>query len=240
MISLASGWHKAFRLQMRSIPCNLRFGARAIINDSGLRSRIQVPLFSYSRARLHLAFVEHFHLSNPVFRWCPARALRYSVTMAPMEIYSDQSTGRTRKSHIRPSEASVSDSPYTANNVQGISRLILDIFLAHALNKFEYTEDHLEGSKNGFLSVIARYVAKGERIQACLPAFPFKSSNKVYKVLGSLPDKAEELALERLNTLCMRVQGIYAPGAEIVIVSDGITYNGMRTDFPMQTGLTCH
>ncbi|KAJ5885814.1 transferase family protein [Penicillium tannophilum] len=147
--------------------------------------------------------------------------------MAPMEIYSDQSTARTRKSHIRPSEASVSDSPYTANNVQGISRLILDIFLAHALNKFEYTEDHLEGSKNGFLSVIARYVAKGERIQACLPAFPFKSSNKVYKVLGSLPDKAEELALERLNTLCMRIQGIYAPGAEIVIVSDGITYNDL-------------
>ncbi|KAJ5792035.1 transferase family protein [Penicillium pulvis] len=147
--------------------------------------------------------------------------------MAPMEIYSGQSTWRTAKSHIKPNEVPPSESSDPANNVQEISRLILDIFLAYALNKFEYTEDHLEGSKNGFLSVIARFVIKGERVQACLPAFPFKSSNKVYKVLGSLPDKAEELALERLNTLCLRVQEIYAPGAEIVIVSDGITYNDL-------------
>jgi pyoverdine/dityrosine biosynthesis protein Dit1 len=113
--------------------------------------------------------------------------------------------------------------------VKETSRLVRDIFLQYALNKFQYSEDRLEHSHNAFLSVIGRYVSKGERVQACLPAFPFKSANKVYKVLGSLPDKAEELALERLNSLCQRVQEIYAPGAEIVIVSDGITYNGPWT-----------
>ena len=65
------------------------------------------------------------------------------------------------------------------------------------------------------------------RVEACLPAFPFKSTNKVYKVLGTLPDKAEELALERLNSICVRVKEIYIPGARITIISDGITYNGM-------------
>lgn len=115
----------------------------------------------------------------------------------------------------------------SASHVKEISRSILNLFLAYALNKFNYSEDRPEDYGDSFLSVIGQFVSKGARVEACLPAFPFKSANKVYKVLGSLPDKAEELALERLNTLCKRIQDIYAPGANIVIISDGITYNGM-------------
>lgn len=121
----------------------------------------------------------------------------------------------------------------STSHTKKISRLILDIFLKYALNKFDYSEDRLEGYGDGFLSVIGRFVSEGARVQACLPAFPFKSANKVYKVLGSLPDKAEELALERLNTLCKRVQDVYPPGASIVIISDGITYNGMWANSPI-------
>lgn len=113
------------------------------------------------------------------------------------------------------------------DDVKRISRLILDIFLQYALEKFKYTEDRLESSEHGLLDAIGRYVSAGVSVQACLPAFPFKSANKIYKVLGSLPDKAEELALERLNSMCTHIQKIYEPGAEIVIISDGITYNGM-------------
>jgi pyoverdine/dityrosine biosynthesis protein Dit1 len=76
------------------------------------------------------------------------------------------------------------------------------------------------------LSVINTFVQVGERVEACLPAFPFKSANKVYKVLGSLPDKAEELALERLNSMCAKIKQVYRPGARVTIISDGITYNG--------------
>ncbi|KAJ6097001.1 hypothetical protein N7486_007747 [Penicillium sp. IBT 16267x] len=147
--------------------------------------------------------------------------------MAPLEIYSCKSIETPPHNYVRPDEIPLGDSLLPAHKLKGISQLILDVFLANALNKFEYSKDHLEGSQNGFLAVITRYVVKGERIQACLPAFPFKSANKVYKVLGRLPDKAEELALERLNMLCLRIQEIYAPGAEIVIISDGITYNDL-------------
>ncbi|KAJ5131931.1 Isocyanide synthase-NRPS hybrid crmA [Penicillium atrosanguineum] len=116
-----------------------------------------------------------------------------------------------------------------SSDVELMSQRILDVFLKYALNKFGYAPDHLDGNGEGFLSVIARFVAEGARVQACLPVFPFKSANKVYKVLGSLPDKAEELALDRLNTLCNYIQDFYAPGAEIVIISDGITYNDKET-----------
>lgn len=106
------------------------------------------------------------------------------------------------------------------------SRLILDIIFEYALNKFDDSRERLEGGSTRFLAVIARFVAAGTRVEACLPAFPFKSANRVYKVLGTLPDKAEELALERLNDMCRRIQEVYPPGARVTIISDGITYNG--------------
>ncbi|GFF76268.1 hypothetical protein IFM47457_04106 [Aspergillus lentulus] len=109
----------------------------------------------------------------------------------------------------------------------GISRLILDIILEYALNKFDPVQDRLDGAANNFLPIIDRFVAAGTRIEACLPAFPFKSANKVYKVLGSLPDTAEELALDRLNTMCARVREVYPPGLQVTIISDGIIYNDL-------------
>jgi hypothetical protein len=78
-----------------------------------------------------------------------------------------------------------------------------------------------------FTQVIYRRVLKGEKIPMVLPAFPFKSPNSQAKVLGVLPDKAEEVALQCLDGLCKNIERIYAPGAELYIVSDGIVYSGM-------------
>lgn len=107
-----------------------------------------------------------------------------------------------------------------------VSQLILDIITQHSLNKFDDSSDRLAAGLDYFLNTIEYFVVRNITVQTCLPAFPFKSANKEYKVLGSLPDKAEELALERLNNICARVQDVYAPGAQITIISDGITYNG--------------
>lgn len=60
-----------------------------------------------------------------------------------------------------------------------------------------------------------------------LPAFPFKSPNGDVKVLGVLPDKAEDVALAHLNGLCAAIGDIYPPGAILTIVSDGLVYNGL-------------
>ncbi|KAK8117036.1 uncharacterized protein PG998_005317 [Apiospora kogelbergensis] len=108
-----------------------------------------------------------------------------------------------------------------------ISADILATIFDYALNKFDDTVHRLAAGTPRFLSVIENFVMAGEPVDMCLPAFPFKSANKVYKVFGILPDKAEELALERLNTMCARIGERYPPGAKLLIISDGLVYNDL-------------
>lgn len=116
--------------------------------------------------------------------------------------------------------------PVASLLVKDTASQILDIIFDYAIHKFDDSEERLLAGRAKFLAVMDKFVQTGERVETCLPAFPFKSANKVYKVLGSLPDKAEELALERLNTMCTRIKKVYKPGARVTIISDGITYNG--------------
>lgn len=74
------------------------------------------------------------------------------------------------------------------------------------------------------LSKIAASVAQGEPVTFVLPAFPGKSPNTA-KVFGPLPDMAERCALEFLQYLCDRVKRYYAPGARIVLCSDGRVFS---------------
>lgn len=106
------------------------------------------------------------------------------------------------------------------------SRKIFAIICEYCLQKFDDSMERLVAGIPKFLSVIDQFVLAEKPIEMCLPAFPFKSANKVCKVLGHLPDKAEELALERLNTICARIGDVYSPGAKLTIISDGLVYNG--------------
>ncbi|KAK5629393.1 hypothetical protein RRF57_005109 [Xylaria bambusicola] len=133
----------------------------------------------------------------------------------------------TNPAPMGPSERSSSDPIVTEQEVTDISRRILEIFFEYALNKIDHSNAGFERGALNFVPIVRRFVATGERVEACLPAFPFKSANQAYKVLGKLPDKAEELALDRLNSICRRIQDIYPPGARITIISDGITYNDL-------------
>lgn len=72
---------------------------------------------------------------------------------------------------------------------------------------------------------IKSLVQTKELIHLILPAFPFKSPNRVDKVLGSLPDMGEEIALARLDGLCAQINEVY-PGTSLSILSDGLVYNG--------------
>lgn len=118
------------------------------------------------------------------------------------------------------------------------SARIIAIIFEYALNKFDDSMDRLAAGMTKFLSVINDFVVADKPIEMCLPAFPFKSANKVYKVLGSLPDKAEELALQRLDAMCLRIRDIYSPGARITIISDGLVYNGQADPSYMLATLT--
>lgn len=103
---------------------------------------------------------------------------------------------------------------------------ILSIIYKYRLAKAADAHDKWVEGTPKFLNVIEKYVRAQSTVRMCLPAFPFKSANKNFKVLGTLPDRAEEEALARLNTMCAEISAIYKPGAKLLIVSDGLVYNG--------------
>ncbi|TVY73421.1 Spore wall maturation protein DIT1 [Lachnellula suecica] len=78
-----------------------------------------------------------------------------------------------------------------------------------------------------FEARVRKAVDHNTPILLVLPAFPWKSVNKVEKVLGALPDLGEVLALGRLNNLCEDIEQIYEPGARVTITSDGLVYNDL-------------
>ncbi|MGF7234850.1 MAG: L-tyrosine/L-tryptophan isonitrile synthase family protein [Frankia sp.] len=67
-------------------------------------------------------------------------------------------------------------------------------------------------------------VRSGEPVLFIVPAFPAKSPN-LSKVVGTLPDLAEELALEFLQSLCEAISFYHPPGAKIIICSDGHVFS---------------
>lgn len=80
--------------------------------------------------------------------------------------------------------------------------------------------------RSSFTPRVQTHVTANRAIPMVLPAFPMKSNNRMDKVLGALPDLGEELGLARLVNLCRDIKAVYSPGAVVVIVTDGICYNG--------------
>lgn len=71
---------------------------------------------------------------------------------------------------------------------------------------------------------IESFVRTGAPIELVLPAFPAKAPNPL-KVLGSLPDLAEQRGLERLSELLDAVTEVWKPGAHLTICSDGHVFS---------------
>ncbi|MEU2793618.1 isocyanide synthase family protein [Streptomyces sp. NPDC007100] len=76
------------------------------------------------------------------------------------------------------------------------------------------------------LDQLETLVAARRPILLTLPGFPCKSPNPA-KVLGRLPDEGERLALRFLDRLCARIGELYAPGARLVICSDGHLFSDL-------------
>lgn len=76
------------------------------------------------------------------------------------------------------------------------------------------------------LPKVRRSIAAREPVHFLLPSFPAKSPNPK-KVLGHLPDMAEEIALSFLEKVCTEIGDLYAPGAKITICSDGRVFSDL-------------
>lgn len=104
---------------------------------------------------------------------------------------------------------------------------IVQVINRYSLKRPADTADKADEGALRYLALIYSHVKAGSVIKTCLPGFPFKSPNP-HKVLGKLPDRAEELSLAHLEGLCLSIKDIYPPGAELTIISDGLVYNGTR------------
>ncbi|OAA78496.1 Pyoverdine biosynthesis [Akanthomyces lecanii RCEF 1005] len=108
-----------------------------------------------------------------------------------------------------------------------IAAKVLQIIDRYRLRKPSNATTKADEGALKFLALIYSHVKARDVIPMCLPAFPFKSPNSISKVLGKLPDRAEDLALSHLNGLCASIERVYAPGAKLTIISDGLVYNDL-------------
>ncbi|KAK2044695.1 pyoverdine/dityrosine biosynthesis protein [Colletotrichum somersetense] len=100
---------------------------------------------------------------------------------------------------------------------------ILEVFGRHIIP--EGQENHEWLGRKMFHPRVEEYVKKSESVKMIIPAFPWKSINRTDKVTGALPDFGEELALARLNDLCVEIGKVYTQGAEVHIATDGLVFN---------------
>lgn len=110
-------------------------------------------------------------------------------------------------------------------DVQQLSASILELLLPHrrAADPEERVSPHDFPEQ---LRQIAGFVATDSPIVFALPGFPCKSPNSE-KVLSHLPDEGERLALRFLEGLCEAIQDLYAPGAVMLICSDGHVFGDL-------------
>lgn len=125
-----------------------------------------------------------------------------------------------------PPFAEDSASQHLQGDVMDTSQRVLDVILRYKSPLPKDAPDRSDEGALRFLGLIYRAVKNSEPVRMVLPAFPFKSPNSSIKVLGALPDKAEDIALAHLNGLCAAIKDVYSPGAVLTIVSDGLVYNG--------------
>lgn len=88
-----------------------------------------------------------------------------------------------------------------------------------------------------FFNRVHEFVRRQARVEFCLPAFPCKSSN-LDKIVGVVPDRGEQLALENLHSFVEAVERIYEPGAKLWIVSDGHVFSDCSEWFPSPVPLS--
>lgn len=122
-------------------------------------------------------------------------------------------------SQIEPVDAKGRDDNIADELVAELANVIAQYRVSGPVDKWESV------GRSRVEATIRFYVSRNKPVRMVLPAFPFKSPNIEDKVISKLPDLATELALSHLNGLAATMSEIYAPGAYILIVPDGIVYN---------------
>src|SRR5690349_13634200 len=121
---------------------------------------------------------------------------------------------------MAPNLTSASQSVSENGSIISKSNIVFD----HFINEFEAIQsryedpsvDRFEAERNPIVRHTIQYLFDNHLpISNVLPAFPFNSPNSVSKVLGKLPDRGEELALQRLEDFCLAIERVYPLGCSV-------------------------
>ncbi|KAJ2998446.1 hypothetical protein NUW58_g319 [Xylaria curta] len=121
--------------------------------------------------------------------------------------------------------------PRTSTPIQDLDKLasdILDIVQRYGKHLSSSNDEGHSAEWLGkplFMSKVQAQLQRGQAIRLILPAFPWKSVNRVEKVTGILPDLGEELALYRLNQMCEDIKAVYPLGGQVYLATDGLVFD---------------
>ncbi|TDZ17109.1 Spore wall maturation protein DIT1 [Colletotrichum orbiculare MAFF 240422] len=138
--------------------------------------------------------------------------------------------------------ASIPTPPPEASTETDIAHKIMDVFQSYGRHILPEGEtEHTWIGRKMFLPRVEQYIRDNVPVKMIIPSFPWKSINRVDKVIGTLPDLGEDLALARLNALCVEIGKVYSGGAEVHIATDGLVFNdvvGISDDETWEYGST--
>lgn len=88
-------------------------------------------------------------------------------------------------------------------------------------------DEYGQGGRDRLVQQVSAFVGRREPVGFSMLGFPIKSPNNVHKVLGTLPDMGERVALGRLARFAADVKAVYDPGARVAVVSDGYVFSDL-------------
>jgi hypothetical protein len=127
---------------------------------------------------------------------------------------------------VKPPIAILTGCQRPAEDSLATASRILDVIYRYRMPSAADAANRADEGFLKFLAIVYAFVKSGRPVGMCLLAFLFKSPSRDVKVFSRSPDKGEELALANLNGLCKAIADIYPPGAKLVIISNGLVYNG--------------
>ncbi|GKT61457.1 pyoverdine/dityrosine biosynthesis protein [Colletotrichum tofieldiae] len=213
------------------------------LNASDLRS----PLSPLRQMRLEFADFEIGSPIDPVDLAGPDQVVMSPIsasttTKSPFSAFKSPLRNESIDAVIDDVSKETLPTPPLDQSTEQVAHKILDVlqvFGRHIIP--EGQENHEWLGRKMFHPRVEEYVKKGESVKMIIPAFPWKSINRTDKVTGVLPDLGEDLALARLNDLCVEIGKVYTHGAEVHIATDGLVFNdvvGISDDETWEYGAT--
>lgn len=89
------------------------------------------------------------------------------------------------------------------------------------IDEFEQT------GKSVLASKMQHFIDQSQPIEFVMLGYPMKSTNNRDKVLGKVPDMAEEVSILNFRRFNTEFKKIYQPGVKVTIVSDGFVFNDL-------------